>query len=437
MTAHILAPLLTEEDRAESAEGAIDPLGLYQIADELAIRLIPDVRERQQRSRWLTILAVGLSLGARFEPDAVAADGRSEPWQVFEWYVVEGLVRQGTQADVAALPGVAKTRRAIHDGLPLSAGRYLKTPSVFGGHGIYRALGRGAGVEVAGQPGETGIELLEAWAHDQGLDGFLGGGGPGAELRGKLEDAVADGLRQGAVARRAGWSGWKAIARHLSPARTGPGEAEVLWRALMDRGAGHRAAVLEQLTADAGLAQWDAHRAERPFHEWLRERAGDELRRLLDAVLAYERWSRLLQDAFEDCLYRLSRERDRIRPAQLADEPAVRAAHAEAPEAFADAAARLEPFEPEASQFQQAFAGLSEPSDAAAWVDALLEHHRRVQRKKPPHGKNPWLERFDDGAAVIRPDYLRDAAARRDGSYVHGYRTPSLVSFARDLGKIR
>ena len=53
MDEHVLSPLLSEADPAEPAEGAIDPLGLYQVADALAMRLVPDGRERQVRPRWL------------------------------------------------------------------------------------------------------------------------------------------------------------------------------------------------------------------------------------------------------------------------------------------------------------------------------------------------------------------------------------------------
>ena len=90
--------------------------------------MIPGVRERQQHPRFLTHIAVSLSLAAEFE-DRLAADDISEPWQVFEWYVVEGLVR--TTKDPKALrglPGQEKASKAKHDKVPLSANRYLKTP---------------------------------------------------------------------------------------------------------------------------------------------------------------------------------------------------------------------------------------------------------------------------------------------------------------------
>ena len=44
--AQLLVPALTEYDPASSSEGSLDPLGLYAIADSLAVRLSPGVRER-------------------------------------------------------------------------------------------------------------------------------------------------------------------------------------------------------------------------------------------------------------------------------------------------------------------------------------------------------------------------------------------------------
>jgi len=76
----------------------------------------------------------------------------------------------------------------------------------------------------------------------------------------------------------------------------------------------------------------------------------------------------------------------------------------------------------EAVRFQQSFPAFGETSTPEAWVARLLDHHRKVQREKPPAGKNPWFETFDDGSIAVRPMYRRDESARHDGSYVHAYR---------------
>ena len=46
-------PFLTSYDPSATSEGTLDPLGLYQIADQLAVQLVPAVRERMQRIRFL------------------------------------------------------------------------------------------------------------------------------------------------------------------------------------------------------------------------------------------------------------------------------------------------------------------------------------------------------------------------------------------------
>lgn len=70
----MLTPLLSEADPKASVEGSIDPLGIYAVADALAVRMIPGVRERQQHPRFLTSIAVSLSLCSEFPADLIAAD---------------------------------------------------------------------------------------------------------------------------------------------------------------------------------------------------------------------------------------------------------------------------------------------------------------------------------------------------------------------------
>jgi hypothetical protein len=93
---------------------------------------------------------------------------------------------------------------------------------------------------------------------------------------------------------------------------------------------------------------------------------------------------------------------------------------------------RLEPFR-ETARFADTFGTLAERTDPASWSDRLLGHHLATQRKKPPLGKSPWFERFDDGGVIIRPLYRRDQPSRGDDSYLHAYRTGPLYTFASDL----
>jgi hypothetical protein len=96
---------------------------------------------------------------------------------------------------------------------------------------------------------------------------------------------------------------------------------------------------------------------------------------------------------------------------------------------------RLEPFGLSV-RFLNTFDTIAEKTDIESWVNILLDHHMRIQRAKPPNGKNPWFERFDDGGLFIRPLYRRSKKGRHDGSYVNAYRTHSLRSFLSDLNML-
>lgn len=435
-TAGLLLPLQSEYDPRTTSEGTLDPLGLYTIADALGRLLVPGVRERQSRVRLLTAYAVSLLLSREFDPEEVAADGVSEPWLVFEWHLIEGLVRSLPADELVGLPGRDKAGAAVRAGEHLSATRYLKAPAAFGFHGVYRALARDVGVEVADQLGETGIELLTAWAEDQGLEGFVGSSnGEGRRLREVLVDAIRAGLQAGEVARKAGWQGWALLGRHLAPQRVGDRERHVLRRALDAPDAGQRGAVLGYLVSDEGQGPWLRSLCEREFHAGLRARSDARLVALLDAISAYETFSRLLDDAFHACLYEMSLTAGRVGPAQLGAAPAVVAAAARVP-ALADGLFDHLSQYGQAAALSERFASVLEPGDPATWSTALLSHHRRVQEAKPPAGKAPWCERLDDGSYMVRPAYRVGAAPEEKGMYVHAYRTQPLWSFARDLGLV-
>ena len=65
-----MLPFLTSYDPPGTSEGTLDPLGLYKIADRLAVQLVPAVRERMQRIRFLTAMAVGTFVTEGLEDDA-------------------------------------------------------------------------------------------------------------------------------------------------------------------------------------------------------------------------------------------------------------------------------------------------------------------------------------------------------------------------------
>jgi hypothetical protein len=436
MISYEFAPLLSEKDEAESSEGGIDPLGLYAIADALGVRLVPGVRERQSHPRFLTAMAVSFVVSEKFGDERVARDGVSEPWLVFEWYLVEGLVRTSENVQTLGLPGRLKAATAIDDGVPLSAKRYLKTPAVLGFHGVYRLLARTLRIEQGGRLGDVGFDLLNIWSKEQGLQGFTGTvTGPGLNLRQQLVDAVQAGLERGSTARSRNWSGWDFFRQHLGIYDAGPKEADAISKALRSDTKGFRREVLDFLVSPRGRRARSSS-SERRFHEALRRNAQYELRQLLDAIAAYEGFARWCQDAFDDCLCEMTRQRGKTTPGALSRLPSVCLACERVPQIFGEVIDRLEPFG-QALIFRESFESLAEECDAATWIGRLAEHHRQTQRRKPPDGKNPWFERFDDGSFIIRPLYRRELGGRHDDSYVHAYRTQSLWSFASDLNLIK
>jgi len=431
--AYALAPLLTEKDEAQSSEGGLDPLGLYPLADAVAVRLVPGVRERQLHPRFLTAIAVSLAICSESDDEVLAADDVSEAWLVFEWYLVEGLVRTCQAEETVGLPGSQKARKAVSEHVPLSAKRYLKSPAAFGFHAVYRPLARALGIEESGRLGETGYELVSAWAKEQGLEGFIGTlPGPGQACRRQLIDAVRAGLEKASTARSGSWSGWQFFREHLALYDIGPREARVISNALLDDGAGCRREVMEFLVSPEGKQFWAEERSEAKFHEALSRRASDGLRALLDAIERYETFPRLVQDAFDDCLCEMTRRPGKVPPEELSHLDSVKLAALRVPEVSGGVMECLEAFG-ESFRFSESFSRLCERTNTREWLAQLVEHHLKTQRLKAPDGKNPWFERYDDGSLILRPLYRRDEPGTHDGSYVHAYRTGSLWSFAEDL----
>lgn len=430
-------PLLSEADPRESSEGSLDPLGLYPIADDLGLKLVPGVRERQSHPRFLTTIAVSAAVCQDFEEDTVAKDGTSEPWLVFEWLFTEGLVRRAQDgSELVGLPGSQKVRHAVfRDQVPLSAKRYLKTPSVFGFHGVYRLLAKTLGIERNGRLWEQGQELLRIWSEEQGLPGFIGtAGGEGTNWRRTLRQAVEEGLAKGCIDQSSNWRGWDFFRDHLSVYGVGRREAALIHKLLLSSGDGYRRDVLQFLASPSGQKRWlAAQDSERKLHAALMKTASPELCALLATISAYETFSRQMQDAFDDCLLVMSQTRQRTSLATMASSTAVQLAAQHVPASFSGLRDQLIVIHA-STRFVEQFADFQEPSTPAAFTEKLLRHHQRNQKRKPPNGKAPWFERFDDGSYVIRPAYLRDVGGRGGDEYVHAYRTNSLWTFGTDLG---
>jgi len=410
---------------------------LYSTADALGVKLAPGVRERQATPRYLTIALAGMV--ACTDALAELAEAKRLPtWLAYEWLVVMALVRQNNaDTGIYGVPGRDKVITTLARQDVVCERTYLKSPSVFGFHGIYRVLGIKAGLfSDDGHPLAAGYRVLSAWQAEQGLDGFLENKSPGREFRVAIERTVragidADHARDPAPSLRV------AIAQHLNPHSPGPRESDALWEVLTSHDA-IRGEYLTRLASPDGQRAWqEAGGSERAFHEWLAPLASPTLLQLLKAVLSYERLSRLLLDAFDEARWHMTNTRTPVDHTSLAQGDAMREAASHAIAAYADAVREIGEVDPaQRLRVERTLSWLGETTNAQAFAAALLQHHERVQRAKAPNGKRAWFDTYGDGRVAIRPAYTVYEFVQHPQRYVHAYRVKPLWSFAKDVGRL-
>jgi len=437
----LYAPKLTDYDMPELSEGSIDPLGLAPLSARLAERLTPGIRERTMHPRFMTAMTVGAVVCEYFPEDKVAADEQSSPWQVYEWYAVLGMVHRSRKSNqpeaIRGLPGREKAATALKtQPVYLSAANYLKVPSVFGFHGVYKGLARELNILDGMKCNDVGFDLLLALEDEKNLKGFHEGKGNGGSWCDILRQAVRDGLAKGFTNRSLAWQGWDFFFNYLLPYEAGPKESAILWQALLGDPNGPRAILLQQMVTEEGQSVWkkcniDQKGSERIFHEWLRNRVNGEIVSILDAIDAYESFSRLIQDAFQDLLLGASEPKP-VAANVLSNLGGVKHAYQQLHRAYDQAIDRLSLFH-EDGIFTDTFADLITPTTVEEFVALLLEFHHRNQARKPPAGKASWFDHFEDGRVMTRAEYRYRSPSQMNDSYVGLYRTGSLWSMASDL----
>lgn len=289
-------PRLSTADPEVAGEGLLDPLGLFPIADRLAELLVPHVRARMRRVRFLTAIAVGSVVN---EPlvDEVPQDGISSAAICFEWIVLESFVRRLRDDDwTTGIPGSSKAQNVVALGQRLRASNYLKGPTVFGFHGVYQVLAWSLGIADRDLlPAEQTGALVQAWESDRSLRGFFDGtpGADGHSLRHRLTDAVRSSIRSGRCSvPESAWL-WSQLADGLAPGRAGPSEKAVLRGWLID---GQFASRAELALALDGLP--DQVTGERFELQAVRPKASAALRALIAAAVAYEEIAGRLDASF-------------------------------------------------------------------------------------------------------------------------------------------
>jgi hypothetical protein len=429
-------PFRTLADPETQGEGSIDPLGLGTLADHLADELLPGMTARMWRPRFLTAIAVASTLVEPFE-DRLAVDETTPPWLALEWYYVEAMagVSDGEDGTLRRVPGIDKARRARRDGVPMNARRYLKTPKVFGFHGVYKRLARHLDlVDNDLRIGDRGYALVRTWAKEQGIPEVLDPARDdgAAKARMALREALDATLGSGQTERPRDWRGADFLVTHLVPGRIGRQEGELLWGALLDPEAEPRGEIF-RLLRETALRQTFQDGNERRLLQALRRGASSELVRRVDAIEVYEAVCRPLQEAWDHVRRLATLARPAVlRASEVGSDPRLGMLARTLPEAIQRARPTLGTSSI-AAEFDQLIRPFGELRTGADLVDALWTHHVSVQGDKPPEGKRPWFEATKDGGLVVRPPYRVDEDVPPREWFVHPYRLVAVASFLDDL----
>lgn len=429
-------PFLSLPDPKVDGEGALDPLGLATIGDGLADWILPGFTARMVRPRFVTAIAVSAVVCEGME-DRLAADEQTPANLVFEWLVVEGFARAAERALVRGTPGIDKATRAKADGRPMCAKAYLKTPAVFGFHGVYRRVAEHLGVvDDELRLRDNGYELVRAWEREQGLQGFLdaaAGAGPGTEVRDRWRAALRDGMQSGYTARGGGWRGFAELAGHLAPTQVGKHEATVIARLIKTMDAEGATGEVYGLLGDKSLLEGDG--PEHVVAEFLMRKASAAVAERLRTIDAFEQACAVLEWAFERLRFLSSaRGATALPPQGFAADAAVAAVVAQVQLRFeaAEALIAQAPFKPQRlfAELASRFGGVA---TAEQLFETLLARHAEVQKAKPPDGKREWFERAPNGSIFIRPPYRLASGREFEHRWNRPYRLTSVRSFCRDL----
>lgn len=425
-------PFMSLPDPVVSGEGVLDPLGLARAGDALADWLVPAMTARMGRPRFLTGMAIGAAVCQGLE-DRIAEDGVSPAYLVFEWLMIGGFARAAAREDVVGTPGIEKARTALAKGIPLSSATYLKTPSVFGFHGVYRRLAVASGVvDDDLRLAENGYRLIKAWEREQGLEGFSDAFHLTAGLRGTLRSAVEAGLADGFISRSDAWQGWGVFARHLVPAKPGRNEAAFLQELVLDPKGETRGELFKLLARRRKAAE----EGEASIARSLLAKASEDLAQKLNTILAFEEFCAAIECAF-DLLRHLSTRNGAhaLTQATYAQDPDIASLAKTVPARLRTVEQMIEAAPTKAvnafAEIAKYFADVQSASDL---YRALLERHAQVQQAKPPEGKREWFEHGQDDAVFVRIPYRLDERPGLNSGWNRPYRIYSLQSFCNDLG---
>mgnify|MGYP003288375613 CR=1 FL=1 len=426
-------PFLTSYDPAGTSEGTLDPLGLYQIADQLAVQLVPAVRERMQRIRFLTAMAVGALITEDLPDNPEVRD--ASPYLVWEWLVVEALMRAKADGEeILGIPGSKVAQRALKQHGYLDARSYLKTPRIFGFHGVYKRLAIRLGlVNIHLGCAKNTEALVDAWSRTIGLSGLAEAKGLLISWRRELERC----LKEKPPRSRPNWTfkDWSELAYALSPDRCRSYERRYLRTLLLDNN-DRRLGVLPtiwQIISEIGAEELP----EESLHDLL-EKHEPAYASLLNAIRSYEAFARSLQDAFDVLRAEATSVDARgFQVTDIANEPDFKQSVKDLHKRFETAHTALGDVATvntsSQSVFDTRFSVFADQLDPGACAIALCTHHENVQRVKSAAGKRPWFDRLGRDRIYIRHAYRIKKPDIHPNRYLHDYRCVPIRRFYNDL----
>lgn len=427
--AGLILPQFSAFDPPAAGEGSLDPMGLAAISDRLADVLVPGLRARMQRVRFVTATAVG-ALACETLADELPADDVSTAAICFEWLVVEGFIRRLSPQQIPfGVPGSQKARAVVASGQRLSAATYLKGPAVFGFNGVYKPFAIDAGVVGSGfVPGPRCPDLVRAWESEQGFSGFADAvpGSDGARLRANIRDEVRAALRHGRCTTNPGGWLFGRLAAALHPDHAGPTERTTLRALVTDPSHGTRAE-LAGLVADLDAAG----RTEAQTLNDIRSRCSAALGRIVDAVVAYERFAALLDAAFRTlCTVSYAMGTQPLTPKHVHKHKIIERCGQELPDRFRVAADCMHAIGVD-DGMETRLNKFAIPWSPTELVEELMAHHEAVQAGKPPNGKRPWFDPLKEGW-VVRAPYGSADQPELGPWFVHPVRVDPLRRFLED-----
>jgi hypothetical protein len=432
-------PELSEADPQLAGEGTLDPVGLAPIADRLAELLVPGVRSRMQRIRFLTAAAVGAQCSSDLI-DSSMAEGGPTPSIAFEWIVLEAFARRDQEFKCLSEPGVAgsaKVRQVVLKAKGrLDPSNYLKAPNVFGFTGVYLPLARDFGVlKDDRRAGRAAPELVRAWEQDQGLEGFtdLVAGTPGRQFAEQLRKAVSDSMAAGQCAAPLRNSFLDQICETMHPGKIGDREGQLLRDWLESPDQAVRSELAQSvLAADGGTEQ-------EVFAQLLARGPSPDVERRLQAIVDFERFARTLLSGFDQLRALSTAEGSKpITTSGIANDPILKDVVKMLPGLYSVSYRSISDLDPLlAEKLTSRFQGFADPLSVEIFVSQVLSHHDDVQGRKPPGGKRPWFERQGNGW-VIRRDYRFDVVREKSVDvnelrFIHPYRMSAMSRFMDDL----